>query len=216
MSYTKGHVMAMFTFFAVLMTGFTGALAHSTPENPSYTLAMATIAAFGNGGLVVSALTLALYASPDNYIGTVGALSLSSRFLGGSVGTSIYFNVFNTQITKQFTTTVPAAIAGTGLQASSIVPLVTALVPANYEQLAAQVPGVTPAILNAAILARQWAFANALKYVWYTTIPFGVISTICCLALPNIRDFMTNRVAVVSRLPFAMDLEQQALIILLL
>jgi hypothetical protein len=32
----------------------------------------------------------------------------------------------------------------------------------------------------------------------YTTIPFGIISVLCCLALPNIKKYMTNRVAVVS------------------
>lgn len=47
-------------------------------------------------------------------------------------------------------------------------------------------------------MARQWAFADALKYVWYTTIPFGIISFIACLFLPNIKKYMTNRVAVVS------------------
>lgn len=60
MSYTRGHVREMFLFVAAMMTAFTGALALSTPDNPGYTIAMATLAAFGNGALVVPALTLAL------------------------------------------------------------------------------------------------------------------------------------------------------------
>ena len=96
---------------------------------------------------------------------------------------------------------------------------------ANFEQLAPKIPGVTPQLLEKAIYARQWAFADSLKYVWYvnealgfnsirfstpfadrylaryTTIPFGVISCLCCLALPNIKKYMTNRVAVVSSYP---------------
>lgn len=139
-----------------------------------------------------------LSACPDEYIGTTGALSLSSRFLGGSVGTSIYFNVFNQKISAELPARIGAVAANAGLSAANAKSLVESMVPANYMELAPQVPGVTNQVLNAAILARQWSFAVALKYVWYTTIPFGVISTICCLALPNIRNYMTNRVAVVS------------------
>ena len=182
-----------------MMTAFTGALAKSTPENPAYTITMATFAAFGNGALVVPALTLALYACPDNYIGTTGALSLSSRFLGGSVGTAIYFNVFNQKIMQELPALVAQAATTHGVSKENAILLVKAMAAqADYEALGAQVPGISKAALDAAIYARQLSYAESLKYVWYTTIPFGVISTLCCLALPNIRQYMTNRVAVVS------------------
>ena len=226
MSYTRGHVRPMFLIAAAFMTAFTGALARSTPDNSSFTLAMASLAAFGNGALVVPALTLALYACPDAYIGTTGALSLSSRFLGGSVGTSIYFNVFLNKIKTELPAQVlPVALKG-GLSQSNAITLVQTLALANFEQLAPTIPGVTPQLLEKAIYARQWAYADSLKYVWYvtdalsisspqlsspfahsymvryTTIPFGVISCLCCLGLPNIKKYMTNRVAVVrSHLP---------------
>lgn len=61
LSYTRGHVRVLFLVSAAIMTAFTGALALSTPENPVYTVTIATFAAFGNGALVVPALTLALY-----------------------------------------------------------------------------------------------------------------------------------------------------------
>ena len=83
-----------------IMTAFTGALAHANPNNSVFTVTVETFASFGNGAIVVPSLTLALYAAPDNYIGTVGALSLSSRFLGGSVGTAIFFNVSHLELTN--------------------------------------------------------------------------------------------------------------------
>ena len=200
MSYTKGHVRWLFFVPAAMMTAFTGALAASTPNNSVFTVTMATFAAFGNGALVVPALTLALYACPDNYIGTTGALSLSSRFLGGSIGTSIYFNIFNTKIKAKLPALVEAAAVSHGLtNKKAIIAMVEAMASTSmYQQLGEKVPGVTPKLLEACIYARQWAFADALKYVWYTTIPFGIISMLCCLALPSIKDYMTNRVAVVS------------------
>ena len=83
---------------------------------------MATFSAFGNGALVVPALTLALFAAPDEFIGTVGALSLSVRFLGGSIGTAIYFNVFNTQLTKNLPTYVAQAAVKAGASQDTLHP----------------------------------------------------------------------------------------------
>ncbi|TQS32790.1 hypothetical protein Golomagni_06885, partial [Golovinomyces magnicellulatus] len=198
MSYTNGHVRVLFLVIAAIMTAFTGALAASNPSNPGYTIAMATIAAFGNGGLVVPALTLALYACPDEYIGTTTALSLSARFVGGSIGTSVYFNVFNVKIKKLFPLMVGGAAVQAGLPQESIVPFVTAMNSPAFDMLAPQVPGANAAIVAAATMGRQLAFAESLKYVWYTTIPFGIISFLACFFLPNIKKHMTDRVAVVS------------------
>lgn len=198
MSYTGGHVRVLFLTVAVIMTAFTAALVASTPENPGFTIAMATLAAFGNGAMVVPALTLALYACPDKYIGTTTALSLSSRFVGGSVGTTIYFSVFHDKISAILPNALVTTSISAGLPKEDVVDFVTAMASPAFDLLAPQIPGSSPSIIAAATMARQWAFADALKYVWYTTIPFGIISFIACLFLPNIKKYMTNRVAVVS------------------
>lgn len=196
MSYTRGHVRLMFFLMAAIMTAFTGALALSTPDNPGYTITMATFAAFGNGALVVPALTLAFYAAPDEFVGTVGALSLSVRFIGGSIGTSIFFNIFFTK----FSEFLPRNVAGAAMSAGVSDPtILKALVVAYASQVpgaASMVQGVTAATVAATQYASQMAYAEALKYVWYATIPFGVVSCICCAFLPNIRQFMTSKVAV--------------------
>ena len=195
MSYTKGHVRSMFTIVACIMTAFTGALALSTPDNSAYTITMATFAAFGNGALVVPALTLAFYAAPDEFVGTVGALSLSVRFLGGSIGTAIYFNVFLTKFSENLPAYVGAAAVSNGADEAITTNLVLAYA-SQVPGAAAAVPGATSAMIAATQYASQWAYADSLKYVWYTTIPFGVISVICCLFLPNIRKYMNSKVAV--------------------
>lgn len=195
MSYTKGHVRTMFLICAAIMTAFTGALAHSTPDNSVYTITMATFSAFGNGALVVPALTLAFYAAPDEFVGTVGALSLSVRFLGGSIGTAIYFNVFLNQFSTNLLNYVGAAAVQNGADQALTVELVKAYA-SQVPGAAAMVPGATQAMVAATQYASQWAYAESLKYVWYTTIPFGVISCVCCAFLPNIRQFMTSKIAV--------------------
>lgn len=199
MSYTKGHVRLLFTFAAVLMTAFGGALAASTPFNPGFAIAMATLDSFGIGALIVPSLTLALYACPDRYIGTTAALSLSVRFLGGSIGTAIYYNIFNTKIKAKLPAYVGKAAEGDGLPSQQLLPFIQALTqPVGAQQAVMQVPGVNAKIVEDASLALRHAYADSLKYVWYATIPFGIIAIICCLFLPNIKKFMTGRVAVVS------------------
>lgn len=217
---------------------------------------MATLTSLGIGAIIVPALTVALYACPDRYIGTTAALSLSSRFLGGSVGTAIYFNIFNTKIKSKLPEYVASAAVGANLPAGNAMQFVGALLgPGGGVVAAGSVPGATPMVLQAAGLATRWAYADSLAYgksfpsfsfpglnfrsppdiylplkhirglsswpchftislesrntnlavdvVWYTTIAFGVISIVCCAFLPNIRRFMTDRVAVVSSNPVA-------------
>lgn len=140
-------------------------------------------------------LTSSSYAAPDEFVGTVGALSLSVRFLGGSIGTSIYFNVFLNKFTSNLPTYVGAAAVASGADME----LTTNLVLAYASQVpgaAAMVPGATQAMVAATQYASQVAYAESLKWVWYTTIPFGVVSCICCAFLPNIRRFMTSKIAV--------------------
>lgn len=158
---------------------------------------MTTLSTFGIGAIIVPALTVVLYAAPDEYIGTVAALSLSVRFLGGSIGTTIYYNIFNTKITHNLPAYIAAAAAKAGLPKASLIPFVGAFA-TEGPSAAAKIPGVSSAVLNAAALATRWAFADSLKYVWYATIPFGMICVICCAFIPNISKFMSNRVAVVS------------------
>jgi hypothetical protein len=115
--------------------------------------------------------------------------------VGGSVGTSIYFNVF----LNRFKTFLPslvgqAAVANGADEATTI-----ALIQAYASQIpgaAAAVPGASAMLVSATQYASQLAYVESLRYVWYTTIPFGVISCICCAFLPNIRKFMTNKIAV--------------------
>ena len=61
---------------------------------------------------------------------------------------------------------------------------------------AAKLPGETGQVLAAAAKGAQWAYAESLRYVWWTSIAFGVLSMICSVLIPNTRRFQTNRIAV--------------------
>jgi MFS family permease len=214
LSFTRGHVRFLFITSSALMTAFAGALVTATPFNPTRSTIFATLSALGIGGVIVPALTVALYACPDEYIGTTAALSLAVRFLGGSIGvsilccsfklfidispnqTSVYYNIFNSRFTERFPAYVGKAAVQAGLPTDEVVAFIQALASDPTGAAALKVPGVTVAILQAAGVQAQWALVDSLKGVWYASIGVGSVCVIASALLPNIRKYMTNRVAV--------------------
>lgn len=121
------------------------------------------------------------------------ALSLSVRVIGGSIGYAIYYNIFVNKLTARLPAYVAKFAIGAGLPASSATTFVEAFLtnPAKVTSI----PGVNAAIIAAATKGTQWAYADSLKYVWYTSIPFGICAVMACAFLGNTSRFMTNRVA---------------------
>lgn len=178
----------------VLMTAFGGAIAVSTPDSAKLTVALGTIAGFGVGGVIVPSATVAMICVPDAYLATTAALSLSVRTLGGSIGYTIYYNIFLNKLQKNLPELVAKYALEAGLPASDATGFITTFLTAPVNITSA--PGFTPAIALAATTGSRWAYAESLKYVWYTSIPFGCLAVISCFFLPSIRSYQTNRVAV--------------------
>lgn len=174
--------------------GCAGALAAATPFNPKFIVAIGTLAAFGVGGVLVPSTTVALVVVPDSLLATAAALSLSIRTIGGSIGFTIYYNIFLNKLTKALPEMVGEYAVKAGLPLTDATEFVTIFLTAPAT--IASAPGYSPAVLEGAALGSKWAYANALKYVWYTSIPFGVLAIISCALLPSIKKYQTNRVAV--------------------
>ncbi|MCJ1473255.1 hypothetical protein MMC13_001906 [Lambiella insularis] len=194
-SLLKGRNRELLVISTIVMTAFSGALSVTNPNTVNTFVALATITGFGVGGVVYPAATIAITVSPDHLIGTAMALSIAIRTLGGSIGytSSIYYNIFYTKITDNIPIYIAQYAVEAGLPRASAKAFVQVFVvePAK----AATIQGVTPAILEAAALGSRWAYAESLKYVWYVSIAPGVCSIVVCLFLPNMRKFMTQRIA---------------------
>lgn len=197
LSVWKGHNRTILLVSCILMTSFGGALACLTPDNPKTAVALGTICGFGVGGVLVPAATIAITVSPDDLIATTVALALSIRVVGGSIGYSIYYNVFLNKLTPALPAYVGRYAVAAGLPAANAVEFVTAYLGAPTTL--SSVDGVTPAVIAAAAKGSQWAYAHALKYVWYVSIPFGILACVACALLGNIEKYMTNRIAAVNK-----------------
>ena len=156
---------------------------------------METLAGLGIGGVIVPAATIAITVCPDELIATCVALSLSIRGIGGSIGYAIYYNVFANKIKTKLPAYTALYAVKAGLPLTSATEFVTLLLTAPSELATAKIPGLTTAVVEAAVLGTQYAYSDSLKYVWYTSIAFGSISIIACLFMGDISKYMTNRVA---------------------
>ena len=98
-------------------------------------------------------------------------------------------------------TNLPASVAkyavAAGLPANSTEQFVLTFLTTPED--AAAFPGVNAAILEGAALGSRWAYANSFKYVWYTSVSFGVGAIIACCFLGSTARFQTNRIAAVVK-----------------
>ena len=93
---------------------------------------------------------------------------------------------------------LPTYVAGGAIQAglppASAETFVGALL--TDPHAAQSIPGVSPAVLEAAIYGKQLAYAESLRYVWWASISFGVAAMIAAILIPSTKKFQTNRIAV--------------------
>ncbi|CAO2655668.1 Nn.00g044710.m01.CDS01 [Neocucurbitaria sp. VM-36] len=190
------HTREVLLLAVAIMTSFAGALAAMTPENESLVLALGALAGFGVGGVLVPAATVAMLVCPDALITTAAALSLSIRTVGGSIGYSIYYNIFATKLTKNLPAYTARYAIAAGLPLSSTEAFVGLFLTAPAELATTPIEGVTPAVIAGATKGTQWAYSESLKYVWFTSIAFGCMAIVCTALLPSTKKYQTNRVAV--------------------
>jgi Na+/melibiose symporter-like transporter len=84
LSYWKGGAKWILLIASTMLTAFGGSLACLNPGNSAVVVTLASFAAFGLGGVIVPAATVAMIAAPDALITTCAALSLSVRAVGVS------------------------------------------------------------------------------------------------------------------------------------
>jgi hypothetical protein len=154
------------------------------------------MAGFGVGGVLVPAATVAMLVCPDALITTAAALSLSIRTVGGSIGYSIYYNIFAGKLTTNLPKYTAQYAIQAGLPVESVEAFVGLFLTVPEELATADIVGVTPAVIQGATIGTRWAYSESLKYVWFTSIAFGSIAIVCTLLLPSTKKYQTNRVAV--------------------
>lgn len=215
---TKGNVRAIMLFFTAMMTAGTGAVAIATPDNIMTTYAPVCLACIGVGGVIIPVAIIAQIVCPDDLLGTITAISLSIRFVGGAIGFSVYYNVFYRHVFENVQNSVAVqtiiyklgyveGLANNDL--SYVTALAESIAQAQYTlfdnlsaaavataDVQAYVPGITLEEFQYQITnATEWAQADAYRWPYYISIPFGATCFILAFFLGDVSPFLTEHVA---------------------
>lgn len=194
---TKGRIRAVLILFTAMMTAGCGGMSIVEVYNLNAVYAVLVIGCIGTGGVIVPCSVITTIICPDDLVATITALSLSIRVLGGAIGFTIYYNIFYQKF-------VPLQTEYTGIRACAqqllildpvlVTELATLAGNGQFRQLRdlTNTFQSTPYAYDVIIGATQVAFAHAYKWVYYISIPFGVVSFLCACALGDIKKYMVS------------------------
>jgi len=129
---------------------------------------------------------------------------------GGSVATSIFSTIYAKKVAAFVPAAVSAAALANGLPETSLLDLLGSITGANPNVPLTSVAGIDPSIIAATTRAYREANLHAFRYVWYASIPFGIIALLAALFTKDLYPIMTLKIAQhlkTAKLPVEHDTE---------
>ncbi|KAK0384869.1 hypothetical protein NLU13_7347 [Sarocladium strictum] len=196
----KGRIRWLMVFWCVFMTGFVGAMSVARTDNLVPTVyPIITLASIGVGAVIIPCSLIAQVVCPTDLIGTITAITLSIRYIGGAVGFAVFYNVF---FHKYYTLTNEIAApmvaeAGVTLDFFELIALVSLGSNAVFEPLH-ELIATSPTIhhrdtaYQTIMDAVYYTFSIAYQWPYWISIAFGVTCIICSLFLRDMKQFMAE------------------------
>ncbi|OJJ43101.1 hypothetical protein ASPZODRAFT_74978 [Penicilliopsis zonata CBS 506.65] len=200
LSLLRGRNKELLIISSVLMTAGCGAMSIARTDNLHQLWGILIVAGLGIGGIVVPASIITTIVCPDDLIATMSALTLSIRVIGGSIGYTIYYNIFIAKFVPILETSIEyVMVAELNITNTQAITEAIELTSASLVEELQAIPGIAgnPAAYEAVLKAGQIAFAEGYKWVYYASIGFGCVSIIAACFLGDIEKYMDDHVAVV-------------------
>ncbi|KAM7208910.1 Major facilitator superfamily domain containing protein [Naviculisporaceae sp. PSN 640] len=192
----RGHIKRILLGSSILMTAGCGGLAAAKVDNFNVIWFVLFLAGLGVGGIVVPASTITTIICPEGLLGTITALTISIRIVGGAIGYAIYYHAFVSELVPQLMEYIPMACMFVGITDTRIIAEIIKLTAQSDIETIRDLPGMTDGTWMVIVYAGREAFARAYPHVYLTSIAFGLISIIASLLLGDISEFVTDEVAV--------------------
>lgn len=195
----KGRTTILMIVATAIMTAGTGAMSASTPYNLAVTYVVVTIASIGVGAVIIPSSIIAQIVCPPELIGTITAITLSIRYIGGAIGFTAYYNIFYHKLEGYLTDMVGYAIVANGIaeqtDVTTIGTLITLASQAMFEDLAGYIQtsptvGQKEIAYDVVVKATQEAFALGYRWPYWMSIAFGGVCFILAFGLKDIRKFL--------------------------
>lgn len=178
--------------FFLLTAGIIG-FATIQPNDSTRAIIFAGLAGLGFGGPLVLIIAGVQLSTPHHLIATATALTTSARAVSATTFTAIYAATLNTRLANYIPSYVAEAALKAGLPKSSLMAFVGALA-SNDAAVLPKIPGVTPSIIGAGVVALKQAFADGLRAVYIIAAAFGALACFACLFLGDLKTTMNYHV----------------------
>ncbi|KAH6676998.1 fungal trichothecene efflux pump [Plectosphaerella plurivora] len=192
-----GHIKWQFVAGMTLQVIFLGASAATT--NPNNKWAWAFVPGIGVPMfLMVTILGYAIASLhvPYTHLGVATGLLGTFRSAGGAIGNAIFNTVFQDKFRTFSGEEIPRAAIAAGLNPADLGAIIPGSIVFNLGVPNALdgIEGMTPAIADALRVAVRNAYGRAFQFVFYITIPFGVLAVIASLWVEDPTPYMTNHI----------------------
>lgn len=119
---TKGRTKFLMIFLTMGMTGFVGAMSAAKVDNITpLVYPIITLASIFVGAVIIPCSIIAQIVCPTEFIGTVTAITLAIRYIGGAIGFTVYYNIFYHKLETKYIVEQATAAIGSGMLAVNIV-----------------------------------------------------------------------------------------------
>jgi len=195
---TKGKTRFLMTFWCVWMTAFVGAMSAARYDNiVPVVYPIVTLANIGVGAVIIPCSIVAQICCPTELIGTITAITLSIRYIGGAVGFSVFYNVFFHKYYAMANTVAAPIVANANITRDffELVNLVTLASNAEYHQLQ-DIIANSPTVMNrdtaydTIFNATMYTFGLAYQWPYWISIAFGGVCIIASVFLKDITKLM--------------------------
>lgn len=194
LDFTRGRIREIFLISSCMMTAGIGGMLALTQDSANLIMALSFIGMFGVGALFIPPIIVLTTLVPENVIGTIVGLAVSFRLIIGQAGFTLMFNLLQQKLITLVPPLMAPAIIEAGLPKTDALLFIEAFMTDNLVGLASLKP--TPAVLEAAYGALSQSYLAGFQVVYYCGIGFGGAAIIASVFLPNIREYLTDRVVV--------------------
>lgn len=151
-----------------------------------------------SSAVIIPSSIIAQIVCPPDLIGTITAITLAIRYLGGAIGFTAYYNIFYPKLITSVTELGAVAVVSNGisLEAPAITTMLTLAAQAKYPALRDFIANGTGVIqrtdrtFDIVISVVQDAFVLAYRWPYWMSIAFGGLCFISSFGLKDIRKYL--------------------------
>ena len=171
----------------------------ATPQNLGATYAVITIASLGVGAVIIPCSIIAQIACPTELIGTITAITLAIRYIGGAIGFTAYYNVLYHKFLVYSADIVGYAIVINGIAAPDDIETITELITlsaSSFFDALREFIATSPKVghkdiaFDVVMGAMYESYALAYRWPYWISIAFGGVCIILSLFLKDIRELL--------------------------